>query len=54
LPILRRTLKLLNRATHVVLFIAGFLGRGFNSRRLHHFISFSFNYIALLALIRGQ
>src|ERR1022692_2518385 len=27
---------------------------GFNSRRLHHFISFSFNYIALLALIRGQ
>jgi len=22
--------------THVVLFMAGFLGRGFNSRRLHH------------------
>src|SRR5580658_8287020 len=30
-----RSLKLPNRATHVVLFIAGFLGRGFNSRRLH-------------------
>ena len=36
MPILRWALKLLNRATHVVLFIAGFLGRGFNSRRLHH------------------
>jgi hypothetical protein len=38
LPILRRMPKLLNRATHVVLFIAGILGRGFNSRRLHHVI----------------
>jgi hypothetical protein len=26
--------------THVVLFTAGFLGRGFDSRRLHHYYLF--------------
>jgi len=38
LPVQWRVLKLLNRATHVVLFMASILGRGFNSRRLHHYI----------------
>jgi hypothetical protein len=54
LPVLRRTLKLLNRATHVVLFIAGFLGRGFNSRRLHHYITVTNQMARSKTQIRGR
>jgi hypothetical protein len=38
LPVLMRRPTTTESETHVVLFMSGFLGRGFNSRRLHHLL----------------
>jgi hypothetical protein len=40
--------------THVVLFTAGFLGRGFDSRRLHHYLLRLIIYLQTLDIMRGS
>ena len=39
--------------THVVLFTAGFLGRGFDSRRLHHYFYRLISYLQKHGVVRG-